>query len=204
VDRITSFSGYAAQIPVFSLDLSEPGVDYGYVSSSVVHLYHYCLVNNGNQSLALSGFSLSPPSVFTFANGTGGNSTLLPGESRCLDIALLTPTSPAINGTLTFNTGIAAQPTMTVPLHSDGASPVGIAAIKRPALLVYPNPVENWLIVENPQDKARLCLTDATGRIVRVTRYDEEGRSRFDCTCLAAGLYFLCDGTGAMVPVMRP
>jgi hypothetical protein len=42
-------------------------------------------------------FSLSPSSFFTFANGTGINATVAPGEAVKLDIDLLTAPTSAIN-----------------------------------------------------------------------------------------------------------
>ena len=201
-DRIASFSNTSVQSPVFSLDLSEPSADYGYISSSVTHVYSICLVNNGNQPVSLTGFILSPPSLFSFANGTGGNALVPPGEAVTGDIAVLTPPERAINGGGDLSTIIHGSPTVSIPLHADGASPVGIGTVHRLAPVIYPNPVSDWLVVEHMLPGQDILVTDITGRpVMNVVATGE--KIRLDCSGLASGIYLLHAGEGLVIPILR-
>lgn len=45
-------------------------------------------MNDGNQNITASGLSLTPNNKLTFANNSGINTTIQPGESAAIDVEL--------------------------------------------------------------------------------------------------------------------
>jgi len=194
LDRITTISAFSSQAPVFSIDVSDTLIDYGYVTSSVHHVYHFVVVNNGNQNVQLTNFSLSSPSLFTFVNGTGVNGTVAPGEAVKLDIDLLTAPAASITGTLNFNSNIPGQNSFSIPIHVDGASPVGINELPERLYKykMYPNPASGMVYMEGPGiTKSSFRITDMAGRKMPVPANVENEKLSLDISGFSPGIYFM-------------
>jgi deoxyribonuclease-1 len=205
LERITSISNFSVQPTVASIDLSQTQINYGYVVSSVNHVYHFVVVNDGNVPVHLYNFTLNQPSLFTFGNGTGGGDTLLPGEALKLDVNLLTGNSPAINSMLIFNTNIPGLTTVSVPIHADGASPVGIPELNSSFVAPYPNPVNHLLTFEKAASVSSFVLTNITGRVLHVPVFSPaKEKWVLDLSSLGNGIYFLrCEGSNTIYKVVK-
>ena len=192
-DRITSISSFSAAPVQFSADYPEAMIDFGYVVSSVTHRYRYVVVNNGNQAIQFTNFSLTPSALFSFAAGSGINLSVLPGEALVLDIDLLTAPSGAMTGSLNFQTNIPGQASVTVPIHVDGASPAAVLEANIPRMRIYPNPATSFLTVEwdGPFITGGF-VTDALGK--KVAAFQISGHQHdvvIPASPLSPGLYFI-------------
>jgi len=192
-DRISSFSAFSSAPVNVSADYPETVIDYGYVASSVSHRYRYVVVNNGNQAIQFSNFTLAPSAFFSFASGSGSNATVLPGEALVLDIDLMTAPSGAISGNLDFQTTIPGQPAVTVPIHVDGASPAAVQEVELEALRIYPVPATSRVTIEWKEGTITGgFVTDALGKIlVAVPAAAQQHSMVIDTEHFSPGLYFV-------------
>jgi hypothetical protein len=192
-DRISSFSSFSSAPVNVSADYPETVIDYGYVASSVSHRYRYVVVNNGNQAIQFSNFSLAPSALFSFAGGSGVNTTVQPGEALILDIDLLTAPAGAITGSLDFQTTLPGQSTVSVPIHVDGASPVAVHEADRENMRIYPNPAASFLAVKwENHTVTGGYITDALGKIVAEFPVPAQQHSTVIATGdLSRGMYFI-------------
>ncbi len=57
----------------------------------------------------------------------------------------------------------------------------------------YPNPIENYLTIENADEASVISITDVQGRLLTTVQYiwNSDGTLIIDCTSLENGIYFL-------------
>ena len=103
LDRISSMSAPSAAAVDWGIDLSESVMDMDTVPKQTDILYHYLIINTGNQDLNLTKFSLSD-SRLRFGRGTGQDTVLKVGEAHVVEILLYAPESGNVDADLQFET----------------------------------------------------------------------------------------------------
>jgi choice-of-anchor B domain-containing protein len=68
---------------------------------------------------------------------------------------------------------------------------VGVSESQQQTLRVYPNPVEDLLMIESDNTFSTIALTDATGRPVMFLTGRDRFKEQFDVSALSPGIYFL-------------
>lgn len=117
-DRITSIAANSVAPQVKTIDLTEAAIAYGNVQVNANPYYIYTIVNNGNQPIDFSNFSLTDNHL-SFEPGSGVNTTLPPGEA--LNVAIrLTANSPfVLNAALQFNTTANGNLNVNIPISAN-------------------------------------------------------------------------------------
>jgi Endonuclease I len=145
-DRITSFSSTSAAPVNFSFEKFNAVIDYGTVAVNSPYIYSFNIVNNGNQNIQLSNFSVTNPSILNVVAG-GGTVTLAPGESYKTDIQLQSSTASSINEQLTFNTNVPSSTMVTVPITA-GVVVIGVEEEMQQSFNVYPLPFYDCFTIQ--------------------------------------------------------
>ena len=117
-DRITSIASNSVAPQIKTVDLTEASINYGSVQVNANPYYIYTIVNNGNQPVDFTNFSLTDNHL-SFEPGYGVNTTLNPGEA--LNVAVrLTANSPFIlNAALQFNTNASGNLNVNIPITAN-------------------------------------------------------------------------------------
>jgi hypothetical protein len=195
VDRITSISNVSVAPTILSLDQTDSLIDYGFVPAFSNTTYNYVIVNKGNTTLNLSNFGLSNSSFFSFANGTGSNTSLLPGEDLTIQIALATNSSDSLVEFLSFDSNIPNANTFQIPIFANYYQlPLKIneTVAMKPELLLFPNPNRGELNLQYDLDDnspADLLIYNSYGEIVHQQRLNNSGLLQVSLIDFADGIY---------------
>ena len=71
IDRINSISNLSVAPSLNTFVLPEDTINYGLINGGIPNVYRFWIVNDGNQTITVSGLTLTPNSNLTFANNTG-------------------------------------------------------------------------------------------------------------------------------------
>ena len=186
VDRINSFIQTSTAPVNYALDLADDTIDFGIANPLTAGDFRFWIVNKGNQPFALNNFSLSNLTTFAFANGTGSNITLQPGEAINVDIEIASPPPGIANAFLTFDRTFSTTVQVTIPIRAQ-ISLTGIADVNASSFNVYPNPFTESFCAENVSARVQYRLTDVTGRTLSVS--DEN--CFYNLENFPAGMYLL-------------
>lgn len=199
-ERISSFSSTSVGNQAASNDTPDDTIRFGQVNISVPAVYRYWIVNDGNQSLTISGLNLNPSGILSFTNGTGLPLIILPGEAGFVDIELANATAGQLfSGNLNYTAqGTGLLTTVSVPIQAQ-LSFTGQEEPHNTAVKLYPNPAS-----------AQLCGDFFEGQISDYRIFDISGRpldlplslngSCLDIRAIAApGTYLLEWKDGAQV-----
>lgn len=125
LDRMDQVRGVASIPQLSGLYLSDTLVQLGQVASGAQAIYKIYVVNTGNQDLQLSNVSTNGSGLATSATS---NLNIPRGESALIELQL-TGTGQNFSGSLQFNTNIAGQGTITIPVFAGaGTGGVSLAA----------------------------------------------------------------------------
>jgi endonuclease I len=179
--RIYSFVTAASTPLVKALYVSDDTIRLAQLAGRYV--YDFVLFNEGTEDVTLNNFNLSDTSMY-FDQGAPATLTLAPGDAYTLKINF--NASNAYFASLSFNTDLASNPSIVVPIRS-GTS-IGLAetqTLKRFA--VYPNPAHDYLKLSyGKQVPTALWLVDMQGRATPL-----EVSDHVECTDLSKGIYVL-------------
>lgn len=192
LERIHSVTTFSIEPLQPSLDFPEDTIAYGNIAPLSTAIFRYLIVNDGNSSVTLSNFALSQPALFSFLAG-GSNLVLQPGEAHAVDIACTPSTNDSIRAFLTYQTSLAGQQNVSVPIFVNDPIVNSIVDPQKDSFVLFPNPVDDYLAVRFGSDVPRSFeLTDAYGRVLRLSgRADSPFEYRFELQDLAPGTYFL-------------
>lgn len=166
VDRINSFSSTAVAPVVNTIDLPADSIQYGLLDASLSYTYKFWIVNNGNAVVNISNLALSPSAKLTFANGTGVNSTIQPGEALGVDVNLANAALGNFNGTLNFTAGgTSLNVNKVVPINAYLSATALNELSNEQVLSVYPNPT-NGQIHWSEIFTGTITITDIEGRVI--------------------------------------
>lgn len=145
-------------------------------------LFQYVLYNSGETTLLLSQFQLSDPAL-QFGAGSGSDFALAPGQYRYLHIAF--DPSQNYQAQLSFRYGSSAGiQTVNTPIVTGAAHLTLAEAQAKPQ--PYPNPVQDYLHLQEGQNYRRIEIISAAGQVYRLAPAD-----RISLAHLPAGLYLL-------------
>ncbi len=193
VDRISSFSTTSVATANYSLDLVQDTIDYSTVVNGVGNLYQYIIVNNGNQPIDFTAFTLQPANQLVFTPPfTGGIVTLQPGESLPILFTLTTFQTGSFDGTLQINTNSVAQPLFTIPIIANAV----VTGIKVNSISggysTFPNPFKDHICLSpSPSAKAIIRLFDVEGRVIQTSIGSDFQSCEIISNALNAGVYLL-------------
>lgn len=192
--RITNFVSNSVAPSIQSLDVLQTAVDFGSFATQTPDTFDYVLVNTGNQTINFSNFALSSTSVFSFASGSGVNTTLAPGDALQISIVANAGTNGTFSETLSFVTN------MTFPFNNFSVPVRGTSIITsieeegtENRLTVFPNPFRDEVYISGENLlNSTFILRDALGNTVPF-QLEESGVNRFvvSTTHLPEGIYFL-------------
>lgn len=193
VDRITSFSTTSVVVAKFSLDLVQDTIDYGTVLNGASNLYQYTVVNNGNQPIDFTSFTIQPSNQLVFASPFNGTPvTLQPGESLPILITLSTSQTGLFNGTLEINTNSVSQPLFIIPIIAN-AVVTGLSENNNTIrYTTFPNPFHDRICLSpSPSAKAVIRLFDVEGRVMQTSIGSDFQSFEIISNALNAGVYML-------------
>lgn len=196
IERISSIRSSSTAPEAFQLYLSESSIAYDTVYAQEEVIYDYVIVNEGNQDLALSNFSLAD-NYLSFEGTSGDDLSLAPGESHAIKVSLFAPANTALTSSLSFDTNIPGSQPITIPITavSVGANSIDAQLRDKVALHVYPNPAKSVLWVnyaEGLTQEISVQVFDMRGRAVtKVHRLDRGNRLPISLQSLPSGPYFL-------------
>ncbi len=169
VDRITSFSHISVADSIYSLDVVQDTINYGVVSVNNSYLYQYNVVNNGNQPITFTAYTVSPSSQLAFtAPFTGTVFTLQPGESLPILFTLTPSQIGAFSGALQFSTNSITQPLFSIPIIANAVLTSIVENKNNGGYSTYPNPFNDKICIEpTPSSKAIVRLFDLQGRVLK-------------------------------------
>lgn len=166
-ERINSYINTSVAPVNYSLDLENDSIVMGNINPLIPEVYHYWIVNNGNQPVALSGFSFDNPALFFFANGTGVNMTLQPGEATNIDISYASLPAGPVSTIMYFSRQFNTSVQFDIPIVAN-SSATGIAEVKQENFKVYPNPFHQEICVDKMLADDNIRIMDLSGRIVLI------------------------------------
>ncbi|MBX7240346.1 MAG: endonuclease [Bacteroidia bacterium] len=194
IERISKVTTCQTATAVLAPDmlLPESSINYGNIAINTDYTYTYWIVNKGNDTLNLSGFTLGTPD-FNFSGGTGVNTAVLPGEATPVSITVNAPALGVLNDTLTFQSPTAAVP-VKIPVTANGINGVGI---QHPVSLngkIYPNPAGESIAITVPELTGKtviLTLFNAIGQKNTENRSVWKETETLSLKGYSPGLYYL-------------
>jgi len=193
-DRITSFSNLSVAPTNFSIDETQNEINYGFVLNGSIATYQYVIVNNGNQMVQFSNFTLSNSTLLNFNGSSGTNTTLNPGEAITLTIDLH-PTIPGvIYETLSFQTNVPGSLNVQIPINAQSTA-VGVEEINSTTMFIYPNPTTSELTISgiNVSLGNEIKVFDVIGKEVYSENVElsavDEGYIKIQTTGFSTGVY---------------
>ena len=129
-------------------------------------------MNDGNTPVNFSNLSLTNPAILSFANGTGANATLQPGEALTLKINISTLSPDSIFELLNFDTDIPNSFTYHVPIFANFYQlPLATKNLiqQKPEMQLIPNPSFGNLKINyrlNASERGHFIIFDMLGNIV--------------------------------------
>ncbi len=168
LDRINSISNISVAPSNNTFLLPEDTINYGLINSSVPNVYRFWIVNDGNQVINVSGLTLTPNNKLTFANNSGVNATIQPGESAAIDVELNNAPLGSFSGNMNFIlNGISLNTTVQVPIRAY-VSVTGVNENEGVTNSIYPNPVNDEIYFTKPLNNALIIIFDASGKQLQV------------------------------------
>lgn len=190
-ERISSFTTNSVAPAIRGIDITQTSINFGTVVNQLADTFEYVVVNRGNQPLTFSNFSLSSTQYLSFAGGFGGSIVIQPGDALIVPIVFNSNNMVTLNESVSFNTSlVGGQSNLTIPISGNSIL-VGLEESETPSFKMYPNPVEDVLILEQlPLGQKQVRIFDLKGNIVLETSANEVN-FRLDVSGLAKGNYFL-------------
>ncbi|MBL4708388.1 MAG: endonuclease [Flavobacteriales bacterium] len=192
--RITNFVINSVAPSRFTLDVLQTAVDFGSFIAQQADTFDYVLVNTGNQVINFTSFALSSTSVFSFATGSGTNTSLNPGDALQISIVANTQMTGTFNENLTFSTNLIFPfNNFTIPVRGSSIITSIDENNLESQLSVFPNPFQNKVTVRTSDDRQlNIQLFDALGKETNVNLVsNHKGDMILSTEQLARGVYFL-------------
>jgi hypothetical protein len=186
-DRISNFSSSSPVPTNPGLYISENTVtiyDGSYLNVDTVD-YGIVFVNPETFTTSLSNVQISGPG-FSLVNYPGGNINIQANEGFRL---IVRSTEGFTGGTLSFNTNILGQGTVTIPFDRIF---IGVDEEEMKSVRLYPNPATNRVRVENVTGHYELVSVD--GRVITVG--ESNGNFDLDVSDIASGIYIFKSENG--------
>ena len=123
-------------------------------------------MNDGNQTITVSGLALAPNNKLTFANNTGVNVSILPGESTPIDVELNNAPLGSFSGSLNF---ILNGNSLNAPIQVPIKAYVSVTGLNENATNsnhIYPNPVADQITFSKSLNNVSLRIYNSKGQQV--------------------------------------
>jgi len=190
VDRINSISNFSVAPSNNTFLLPEDTINYGLINGSISNMYRFWIVNDGNQVITVSGLMLTPNNKLTFANNSGVNTTIQPGESTPVDVELNNAPIGNFNGTMNFIlNGNSLNTTVQVPIRAY-VSVTGVNENQTVIKSIYPNPVIDEINFSESIHNAVITLFDVNGKQLQ-TMQSFTGNTLTGLSKYTKGKYFI-------------
>ncbi len=183
----------ATETPLVSVLFPETLIDYADLEIDTDNTYHYQIVNDGTDTLQIFNLNLNTPN-FNFTNGTGVNTSILPGESLPISITANLPAIGLASDTLSLQTNVSTT-SVKIPIIANGINSVAITPSLLTTSNIYPNPVtEGILTVSYPLWSGKeltMGIYASDGKILRRETLDFTGKKEWNVQALPAGIYHI-------------
>ena len=166
IDRINSISNVSIAPSLNTFLLPEDTINYGLINGSVPNVYRFWIVNDGNQTITVSGLTLTPNNKLTFANNSGVSVTIQPGESTPIDVELNNAPLGNFSGRLNF---ILNGNSLNAPIQVPIKAYVSITGLNENATNsnhIYPNPVADQITFSKSLNNVSLRIYNSKGQQV--------------------------------------
>lgn len=197
MNYVTSCST-AVGTAISSMLIPENAINYGDIAINSAHLYSFTIVNDGNQPLDISSIGSVSPNI-SFVNGA--NTTIAAGEAMVLQVSLTLSSLGTFSSTLQFNTNLATQPTITIPVTANGIEALSIAANTVKNVAIYPNPAQDFLFIENKGKAINIEIVDIFGKQLFVGEVNKS--LEINLSKYTAGVYFLQTSEGEVLKFVK-
>lgn len=197
MNYVTSCST-AVGTAISSMLIPENAINYGDIAINSAHLYSFTIVNDGNQPLDISSIGSVSPNI-SFVNGA--NATIAAGEAMVLQVSLTLSSLGTFSSTLQFNTNIATQPTITIPVTANGIEALSIATNTVKNVAIYPNPAQDFLFIENTGKAINIEIVDIFGKQLFVGEVNKS--LEINLSKYTAGVYFLQTSEGEVLKFVK-
>lgn len=199
-DRIHSFISTSVAPTDFNADLTQDTIIFGYVTANTSADFNYVMVNYGNVAIDISNIQITHPSELSFTYGDTAT-TLQPGESHNFGIHFFSPLTDSVRAFFSFDYVSNGGGTLNhayIPVFVNDVVHNSISENDKPALLVYPNPANEVLIVEFPGSNfhGAIELYSMIGQKV-LTQEIDNVKVELNVRGLSPGIYFLKAGASA-------
>lgn len=182
--RIFSFHSNENRPNVGNLELSHSEVDFGVVQNAPQE-FNLILVNDGERFYNVSGLEVTGEG-FSLAAGQEDSFSVSKGDAAAIAIRFDPSGSQgASSGSLTFNTNLADQQLITIPLQADGVlSTEEVSAVPG----IYPNPASDYVRFFGKEEIDRVEILDMSGRLLEVIGAPV---NRYNVSELPEGVYLI-------------
>ena len=198
VDRITSISNTSVASVNASVDFTDSIIDFGFITSPGSYVYNYVLVNKGNSAVNFTNLNFTNSSILSFANGSGANAVLQPGEALTIKVNLNPSSNDSLVEFLNFDTDLPNSPTVHVPIFANYYHlPLNSTHLflNAPEMQVLPNPSNGDVKLNynlKHQEEAQLLVYDLLGNKIFESKVNSTETSfEFNLKNYNAGIY-LC------------
>lgn len=195
MERISDFTSNASATNSEKLVLSQEWIDFGFVTDNEPVTYAYGVYNDGNTPIELSDFELDNTNNLNLSIPTDTMVTLQPGEDFSFELSLTSPSDMTIENNLNFDSNIAGQANITVPIVAN--STVGFEANLEPkwaeTVEIYPNPAHKYLNIQLSMAAPKaidILVYDISGQIVIESSFKNAFHS-LPLNQLRNGIYWL-------------
>ncbi|MFM7016721.1 MAG: endonuclease [Bacteroidota bacterium] len=190
VDRINSIANFSVAPSNNTFLLPEDTINYGLINGNISNVYRFWIVNDGNQVINVSGLTLTPNTKLTFANNTGVNTIIQPGESAGIDVELNNAALGSFSGYLNFIlSGNSLNAPIQIPIRAY-VSITGLNENNSGLNTIYPNPVNDEINFNKSLNKAIVQIFNAEGKVV-YSNNDFTGNSLNGLSNYPQGKYFI-------------
>ncbi|MCC7232976.1 MAG: endonuclease [Bacteroidia bacterium] len=205
LDRIHSVSSFSSEPPNASIDITEDTILFGTVAPANTVRFEYVLVNNGNRDFHVSQLSLTPQGILSFANGTGADTVIAPGEALSVLIDCSPLTTDSVRGWLHFETDVPGALSENIPVFVNDLVFTGLQAVFTQKILAFPNPSTGMFHAQwtGPMDHPVQCviLSMDGRRVFSNTLAPSGNRIAINASSLTPGAYLLQLSDGNSAPV---
>lgn len=162
MNYVTSCST-AVGTAINSILIPENIINYGDIGINAPHLYSFTIVNDGNQPLVLTNLHGIAPEI-SLLNGT--DTTIAAGEALSLQVSLTLTSLGAFTSNLEFTTNIPTQTLITIPVMANGINAVGVENTSTSHIVLFPNPAQYILFIQNNSKMMHISITDVLGKVM--------------------------------------
>ncbi len=201
IERINSFNQLSVAPELFSYDITQDTIVYGFIPTTTSVDFNYVVVNNGTTAIDISNIQVTHPLELSIISG-GSNTLINAGEAQNIVIRYTSATMDSVRAFLSFHlsqTGGVGNYNANIPIFVNDQVFNEVNNLRTNNTAVYPNPAHDKLFIEGNFPSSKFELADITGRIIESRKSFQGETLIFDLSQLSVGTYILKQSTDTKV-----